>query len=66
MEAVGGAAYYRNLPLERMWRDVQASHYHPLPEKKQYLFSARYRLGQEVFGACDFAGVPQERPHRSA
>lgn len=49
MEAVGGAAYYRNLPLERMWRDVQASHYHPLPEKKQYLFSARYRLGQEDF-----------------
>jgi alkylation response protein AidB-like acyl-CoA dehydrogenase len=47
VEAVGGAAYYRNLPFERMWRDVQASHYHPLPEKKQYLFTGRYRLGLE-------------------
>ena len=49
VEAVGGGAYYRDLPFERLWRDVQASHYHPLPEKKQHLFTGRYRLGQEDF-----------------
>lgn len=49
VEVVGGAAYYRDLPFERMWRDVQASHYHPLPEKKQHLFTGRYRLGLEDF-----------------
>lgn len=46
MEAVGGGAFYRNLPFERFWRDVQASHYHPLPEHKQHLFTGRHRLGQ--------------------
>jgi acyl-CoA dehydrogenase len=45
VEVAGGAGYYRNLPLERMWRDVQASHYHPLPEKRQQLFTGRHRLG---------------------
>ncbi len=49
IEAVGGAAYYRQLPFERMWRDVQASHYHPLPEKKQHLFTGRQRLGREDY-----------------
>jgi hypothetical protein len=32
-----------------MWRDVQASHYHPLPEKRQQLFTGRHRLGQKDF-----------------
>jgi alkylation response protein AidB-like acyl-CoA dehydrogenase len=49
VEVAGGAGYYRNLPLERMWRDVQASHYHPLPEKRQQLFTGRHRLGQKDF-----------------
>jgi alkylation response protein AidB-like acyl-CoA dehydrogenase len=44
-ELVGGAAFYGSLPFERMWRDVQAAHYHPLPEKRQHLFTGRYRLG---------------------
>jgi len=49
IEVVGGAGYFRNLPLERFWRDVQASHYHPLPEKRQQLFTGRHRLGQKDF-----------------
>jgi acyl-CoA dehydrogenase len=45
VELVGGGGFYNKLPFERMWRDVQASHYHPLPEKKQQVFTGRYRLG---------------------
>lgn len=48
LELVGGAAFYRHLPFERMWRDVQAANYHPLPEKKQHVFSGRLRLGAEA------------------
>jgi alkylation response protein AidB-like acyl-CoA dehydrogenase len=45
VEASGGGAFYRKNPLERLWRDVQAVHFHPLPEKKQLLFSGRFALG---------------------
>jgi acyl-CoA dehydrogenase len=49
IDAVGGAAFYRSLPIERMWRDVQAAHYHPLPEGRQLLFTGRQRLGRADF-----------------
>jgi alkylation response protein AidB-like acyl-CoA dehydrogenase len=45
VEASGGGAFYRKNPLERLWRDIQAVHFHPLPEKKQLLFSGRVALG---------------------
>jgi alkylation response protein AidB-like acyl-CoA dehydrogenase len=45
VEASGGSAFYRKNPLEQLWRDVQAVHFHPLPEKKQLLFSGRVALG---------------------
>ena len=32
MEVAGGAAFYRPLGLERLFRDVQAARYHPLEE----------------------------------
>ena len=32
--AVGGAAYFRNLGLERCFRDVQAARFHPFQERK--------------------------------
>jgi hypothetical protein len=31
--------------LERLLRDVRASHYHPLPQKQQLIFSGRVALG---------------------
>ena len=43
--AVGGAAYFRNLGLERCFRDVQAARFHPFQERKQYVFSGRVALG---------------------
>ncbi len=42
---VGGSAYFRNLGLERSFRDVQAARFHPFQERKQYVFSGRVALG---------------------
>ncbi|HEY4157620.1 MAG TPA: acyl-CoA dehydrogenase family protein [Polyangiaceae bacterium] len=49
MEVAGGSAFFRKLPLERMWRDVQGSPYHPLPENRQLLYTGGVRLGVERF-----------------
>jgi alkylation response protein AidB-like acyl-CoA dehydrogenase len=45
VEASGGGAFYRKNPLEQLSRDVQGVHFHPLPEKKQLLFTGRVALG---------------------
>ena len=45
VEIVGGGAYFRRSPLERLWRDVQAAQFHPLPEAKQLLFTGRVSMG---------------------
>ncbi len=47
IEAVGGAAYFRGLGLERRFRDIQAAKFHPFQERKQYSFSGRVALGLE-------------------
>ena len=39
MELAGGAAYFRASSLEQLLRDVSAADYHPLPEKRQLLFT---------------------------
>ncbi|MEO6164235.1 MAG: acyl-CoA dehydrogenase family protein [Candidatus Binatia bacterium] len=44
MEFVGGAGFYRGFGLERLFRDVQAARYHPLPESEQVKFSGEYLL----------------------
>lgn len=46
MEIVGGQSYFRNAELERLFRDVQAAHFHPLPEKEQQLFSGEFLLNR--------------------
>lgn len=50
MEVVGGGALYRTFGLERLWRDVQGAPFHPLPEKKQVIFSGRVALGLSPMG----------------
>lgn len=45
MEAVGGASFFRGLGLERCFRDIQGSRFHPYHERRQYLFSGRIALG---------------------
>lgn len=47
MEVAGGASFYRALPLERLWRDAQACHFHPLPERRQIAFSGKVALGMD-------------------
>jgi acyl-CoA dehydrogenase len=48
MELVGGAAFYRSLGLERLYRDVQGARFHPMQEKPQFLYTGRLALGMDV------------------
>jgi len=50
MEVAGGAAFYRDLGLERRFRDVQAARFHPLQEKAQLRYSGRIALGLDING----------------
>jgi alkylation response protein AidB-like acyl-CoA dehydrogenase len=50
MEVVGGSSFYRNLGLERAFRDVQAARFHPLQEKPQFRYSGRIALGLDLDG----------------
>lgn len=44
MEVVGGEGFYRSFGLERLFRDIQAARYHPLPESDQVRFSGEFLL----------------------
>ncbi len=44
MEAIGGQSFYRANVLERLFRDVQASPFHPLPKWEQYAFTGKKLL----------------------
>ncbi len=50
VEACGGAGFMRANGIERLLRDVMASHFHPLQEKRQHLFSGSLAMGQEPPG----------------
>ncbi|MDI4665928.1 acyl-CoA dehydrogenase family protein [Xanthobacter autotrophicus] len=50
MEVVGGASFYRDLGLERAFRDVQGARFHPLRADEQALFTGRVALGLDVDG----------------
>ncbi|NNE78439.1 MAG: acyl-CoA/acyl-ACP dehydrogenase [Pricia sp.] len=47
MEAFGGQGFYRVNNLERLFRDVQAGNFHPLPEKQQQHFTGNFLLKNE-------------------
>lgn len=44
MDAIGGQSFYRSNGLERLFRDVQASPFHPLPKWEQYAFTGKRLL----------------------
>lgn len=44
MEAIGGQSFYKKNELERLFRDVQASAFHPLPKWDQYAFTGERLL----------------------
>ncbi|MEQ9440579.1 MAG: acyl-CoA dehydrogenase family protein [Cyclobacteriaceae bacterium] len=48
MEAVGGQSYFRSMDLERLFRDVRAGVFHPLPEKAQLHFTGEFLLQPET------------------
>lgn len=50
MEACGGQAYMRNNNIESLLRDVMASHFHPMQEKRQLLFTGHLALDLEPPG----------------
>ena len=50
-ELVGGPGFMRGHPMERIVRDVRAMHYHPLPVRRQRLFSGRLALGTDPVSA---------------
>ena len=47
MECMSGSGYFRASKLERLLRDIHAGQFHPLPEKRQQLFTGRMALGLE-------------------
>ncbi|MCB0570821.1 MAG: acyl-CoA/acyl-ACP dehydrogenase [Phaeodactylibacter sp.] len=46
MEAIGGQSFYRKNVLERLFRDVQAAGFHPLPKWDQYAFTGERLLAR--------------------
>lgn len=50
MELVGGSSFYRDLGLERAFRDVQGARFHPLQELPQLELTGRMALGMGVDG----------------
>jgi acyl-CoA dehydrogenase len=46
-ETFGGAGFHRKFGLERLLRDLHAGQFHPLPERRQHLFTGRIALGLE-------------------
>lgn len=50
LELAGGAGLYRKLGLEKLLRDAHGVQFHPLPEKRQLLFTGRLALGLDPVG----------------
>lgn len=44
MDIAGGQSFYQKNELERLFRDVQAAAFHPLPKWKQYAFTGELLL----------------------
>jgi alkylation response protein AidB-like acyl-CoA dehydrogenase len=47
VESASGGGFMRAGGLENLLRDVQASHFHPLQEKRQHLFTGHFVMGEE-------------------
>jgi alkylation response protein AidB-like acyl-CoA dehydrogenase len=48
MEVAGGAAFYRDLGLERLFRDVQGARFHPMRDTPQKRLAGRMALGVDI------------------
>lgn len=45
LEVAGGSSFLRKNGLERFFRDLQGARFHPLPEKRQQIFTGRLAVG---------------------
>ena len=50
MDVAGGAAYFRRVGLERLFRDIQGARFHPLPTHMQRRLAGRTALGLPIDG----------------
>jgi alkylation response protein AidB-like acyl-CoA dehydrogenase len=50
MKVAGGGSFYREMGLERLFRDIQGARFHPLQEKPQLDFTGRVALGWDIDG----------------
>jgi len=60
LEASGGGGYFRKAGIERLLRDVHASQFHPMPEKRQQLFTGRLSIGLEPVETSKTVAVAAE------
>ena len=50
LEVAGGGGFYRAATIERLFRDVQAARYHPLPDRPRQRLIGRVALGLDIDG----------------
>jgi alkylation response protein AidB-like acyl-CoA dehydrogenase len=48
VEAAGGAGFYRDAGLERLFRDIQGARFHPMQQGPQATYAGRIALGLDV------------------
>jgi alkylation response protein AidB-like acyl-CoA dehydrogenase len=61
MELASGAGFYRDLGLERLFRDVQGARYHALRGSAQLTYAGRMALGLDVNGSNSTDDARKER-----
>ena len=50
LETVSGGGFYRRTGIERLVRDAHGVQFHPLPEKRQHVFTGRLAMGLDPIG----------------
>jgi acyl-CoA dehydrogenase len=61
MEVAAGAGFYRDLGLERLFRDVQGARYHPVRGSAQLIYAGRMALGLDVNGSDSTGDARKEQ-----
>ena len=61
MEVAAGAGFYRDLGLERLFRDVQGARYHPIRGSAQLIYAGRVALGLDVNGPDSTGNARKEQ-----
>jgi acyl-CoA dehydrogenase len=57
LEVAQGSGYMRTGPIERLFRDIQAARFHPLPEHVQHGIAGRIALGLDLDGPVGAASL---------